>query len=303
MPIPVLPSASSSELKIVPPFRTHSRTTSLGLAKPPTARPSTAEKEKEKEKAMDELRSLVKGPKHAPPQLSLPVREHSLSHSHPPVITVATSTISFPESTPSTTSTSSTDPTPPAKPFLVPAGAVIHRSQSLSHSSDTPPAAPASPPHSAPVALPGSQERALERKKLREQREKHLVFVMSNPDHSFLEHQGPDAAPHPPPRAPTPPKPRTIAQSPPQLVRNKMLPSSWKDPENPRSQSPASHGRILEVAMAIRTIPDADADGRQSPAPRQRPSEGVARKWVLEKRGKRLTQDTMVVAQQLRMLR
>ena len=54
----------------------------------------------------------------------------------------------------------------------------------------------------------------------------------------------------------------------------------------------------MEVSLAIRTSPTvAEPD-----SPPRKP-EGVARKWVLEKKGKRLTQDSLVVAQQLRMLR
>ena len=57
-------------------------------------------------------------------------------------------------------------------------------------------------------------------------------------------------------------------------------------------------GRTVEVAVAVRTSPNVDGDSTPT-----KTQEGYARKWVLEKNGKRLTQDTLVVAQQLRMLR
>lgn len=66
-------------------------------------------------------------------------------------------------------------------------------------------------------------------------------------------------------------------------------------------------GRGVEVAVSLRTSPGTDARTvtvTPAPPPKvQKTSEPPTRKWVLERKGKRLTQDSMVVAQQLRMLR
>ena len=92
------------------------------------------------------------------------------------------------------------------------------------------------------------------------------------------------------------------------------MPSSWKPQESVSSRavvSPAPiRGRGVEVAVALRTSPTVSVAVASStvtvssaPPPKHKASEPPTRKWVLERNGKRLTQDSMVVAQQLRMLR
>ncbi len=107
-------------------------------------------------------------------------------------------------------------------------------------------------------------------------------------------------------RAPTPPKSRPIAHTihaTPSSRANRQPMPSWKQSESPIPERSIAtsipvRGRTVEMAVAVRTSPKVDSDSAPT-----KTQEGYARKWVLEKRGKRLTQDTVVIAQQLRMLR
>ena len=79
----------------------------------------------------------------------------------------------------------------------------------------------------------------------------------------------------------------------------------------------STRGRTMEVPTSLRVVPETPITPiafalpepdpapvpEPEPAPAPAPPTAYARKWVLEKKGKRLTQDSIVVVQQLRMLR
>ena len=79
----------------------------------------------------------------------------------------------------------------------------------------------------------------------------------------------------------------------------------------------STRGRTMEVPTSLRVVPEtpitpiafalpepeSEPVPEPEPAPAPAPPTAYARKWVLEKKGKRLTQDSIVVVQQLRMLR
>ncbi|KAI0371111.1 hypothetical protein BV20DRAFT_993919 [Pilatotrama ljubarskyi] len=91
-------------------------------------------------------------------------------------------------------------------------------------------------------------------------------------------------------RAPTPPRPKPRVG----------LPATPRRQDDNRG---TERGRSPQVsAAAMRANPGRGLEQESSPRPKRVVDE-FARKWVLEKKGKRLTQDTMVVAQQLRLLR
>lgn len=94
-----------------------------------------------------------------------------------------------------------------------------------------------------------------------------------------------------PVRAPTPPRPKP---------RPAGLPATPRRQDDNRG---SERGRSTEPApVTIRASPVRGLEPAPSTWAKQHNDE-YARKWVLEKKGKRLTQDSMVVAQQLRLLR
>ncbi|RPD78466.1 hypothetical protein L226DRAFT_568101 [Lentinus tigrinus ALCF2SS1-7] len=345
VPLPVVPSASSPELMIIsPPMRTHSRSVSIGTAKPPTSRPSSADKDKER----DPSRAFAKVPRQLPPPPlplleRVPIRDQSLPASCPGVLK------------PSKSSPSPALPTPATPPVILsaPPRPAITRQHSSPHVKalaeapvpmPSPSASPASihTPRSAPVRRPDQEkerererERLRERAKSRERRkdsDQRPVLVANNPDEPFLNMHIESAPVRAPIRAPTPPRPRTASTTarppfPIQSIRNNTMPSSWKHQESrtggavvsPTPRPAPIRGRGIEVAVTLHTSPGvamtvtsstvtetpppAPPKEKVSEPPRQKASEPPTRKWVLERKGKRLTQDTMVVAQQLRMLR
>ncbi|KAI0356372.1 hypothetical protein OH77DRAFT_1495673 [Trametes cingulata] len=92
-----------------------------------------------------------------------------------------------------------------------------------------------------------------------------------------------------PARAPTPPRPKPRVG----------LPATPRRQDDNRG---TERGRSPQVSVTMRMSPARGLEQESSPRPKRSPEE-LARKWVLEKKGKRLTQDTMFVAQQLRLLR
>ncbi|KAI0743382.1 hypothetical protein C8Q80DRAFT_1272086 [Daedaleopsis nitida] len=313
VPIPVLPSASSSELVMVsPPLRTLSRSASVTLSKHPHPPLSTADPAA-KEKQQDHMRFLPRVPKQPPPPLPLPdhvpVRNHSLQqpplHSKP-LMPVAASSPQLPT------------PTSPPVPFSAPPRPLTK----YRNASSPTPGLPASP------ALRSAPVHRMEKERLRERthtkssgrRDERPVLVVLNPDEPFnnmhipLPKSGPESAPvRPPIRAPTPPKPREREES---RAHPTRQPSSWKHPESTTGRIIAApvpeRGRTMEVSMEIRTSagrsahvsgPESRRAQTQGSSSSSGAAQSLARKWVLEKNGKRLTQDSIVVAQQLRMLR
>ena len=325
VPIPVLPSASSSELVMVPPpIRTHSKSKSVGLVK--LTRPLAADGEKEmphyphalpfpvasdrEKSALRPLPIVPRVPKPPPPPLPLPdrapVRDHSISALTQPAMHVASPA---PATLPHTSNPSSAPPR-----------AQLRRMNSTPHMRRAPEPVPVplpitSPVPSTPQSAPVRRKESLqvrERARSNGAHRERPVLIVLNPDEPFLNMHIPEHIPESAPvrapiRAPTPPKPRSATHTLPSTPTNRgnriqQTPSSWRPPQSSTGRVVAAptpvRGRTMEVSLAIRTSPTvAEPD-----SPPRKP-EGVARKWVLEKKGKRLTQDSLVVAQQLRMLR
>ena len=349
VPLPILPSASSSEpIVISPPTRTHSRSVSIpAIRPPPTSRPNHAGKDTHKNLPRssaadkDATRPLPKPPKHAPPPPlplldQLPVREQS-SPIPPPKQTSAHAD----SSAPPIQAASVSPATPQSAPLLRPP---VKRHNSSPRSTPnidsrhtpSPAPSPVSVPLSAPVRRSERDkpaERGREKDKSRMKPRGHAEFVVLNPDppleHSF-DRGGPDSAPPLPlKRPPTPPKARSagLPSTPAPRSRIGGPPSSRsrttsEHTPTPRRQDAApvrspppsaftatTRGPTVDVAVAVRTPPglivnNSTNSTNPAPAPQSLATiTGYARKWVLEKNGKRLTQDTAVVAQQLRMLR
>ncbi|KAI0717283.1 hypothetical protein C8T65DRAFT_707332 [Cerioporus squamosus] len=307
-------SRSHSQLMIIsPPIRTHSRSVSIGGVKPPTARPSSADKDKEK----DASRILPRLPKQLPPPPlplvdRVPIRDQSLLASCPGVLK------------PNTYAPSPALPTPASPPVILsaPSRQTLKRHNSSPHMKPMPfpSVSPSSihTPRSAPVRREREKERLRERAKSRERRkdsDHRPVLIVLNPDEPFLNMHVETAPIRVPVRAPTPPRPRAASSAtrpPPssQSGRSHQTPSSWKHQESQPGRAVMApspiRGRGVEVAVSLRTNPGAARTVTVTPAtpPKvQKTSEPPSRKWVLERKGKRLTQDSMVVAQQLRMLR
>ncbi|OJT12741.1 hypothetical protein TRAPUB_10689 [Trametes pubescens] len=94
-----------------------------------------------------------------------------------------------------------------------------------------------------------------------------------------------------PTRAPTPPRPKP---------RPTGLPATPRRQDDNRG---SERGRSTQPApVTIRASPVRGPEPSPSAWAKQS-NDQYTRKWVLEKKGKRLTQDSMVVAQQLRLLR
>ncbi|TFK90392.1 hypothetical protein K466DRAFT_388314 [Polyporus arcularius HHB13444] len=298
VPLPVVPSASSSELMIIsPPIRTHSRNISTGVVKPPTARPSSADKDKEKDASRVPPRVSKQLPPPPPPPLPLvdrvPTRDQSLTAG---VLRPTTSTPSPALSTPASPHVIlSAPPRPTIKRYI--------SSPHVKALAEIPP----------PIPFPSPSPSSIHT-------ERRPVLIALNPDEPFLHMDAESPPPsRAPVRAPTPPRPRAASSTtrPPQpsqpspLSRAHNTPSSWKPQDSMSGRAvmaPAPiRGRGVEVAVSLRTSPGTDARTvTVTPAPppkAQKTSEPPTRKWVLERKGKRLTQDSMVVAQQLRMLR
>ncbi|KAI0779937.1 hypothetical protein C8Q74DRAFT_727206 [Fomes fomentarius] len=321
VPIPVLPSASSPELIMITlPVRTHSRSISVGL--PKTPRPSTADKDKD-HKDRDQRRP-PKVSKEPPPPLPLlgrpplslpdpnrsqwPMRDQSLPASAPKPVMPVTSpeAATLPATLPTTVSA---PPRPPLKRFhsLKDMSSSRKATNPASDSSPSPPLPP-NTPQSAPVRKTDEREKLRERVRTRSnaRKEKERELRVPQPEESFLNLNVSDSA-RAPIRAPTPPKPRptahTIHVTPSSRANRQPMLSSWTQSENPIPERAVAtpvpvRGRTVETAVAVRTSPKVDSDSAPT-----KTQGGYARKWVLEKNGKRLTQDTVVIAQQLRMLR
>ncbi|KAI0331185.1 hypothetical protein GY45DRAFT_1345469 [Cubamyces sp. BRFM 1775] len=120
------------------------------------------------------------------------------------------------------------------------------------------------------------------------------------------------------------PLPKTLAASAPaapQPIRHNMPPQPRRSeeavpmsapvikpgPSHSHNNGQSERGRSTQAATgamsATRSRPPQEGLDPTSSPRVKRSGDDYARKWVLEKKGKRLTQDTMVVAQQLRLLR
>lgn len=328
VPIPILPSASSSEpIVISPPGRAHSRSISNGTPPrpPPTSRPNAAGKvyglpPRPAPVEKDASRPLPKVPKHVPPQLPIPDPTSASKQSRPGL--------------PPRKSSLSTDSAPllqPPTPFT-PQSAPPFRAPLKSHNSETlpqvkrggkpiavpsPVASPVPSPISAPVEK--TKERELIEERLRQKRNERAKFIALRRDQPFIlglltenrdaEHDEPDTSPDLLPSRPLTP-PTMLSPTLPSIVRPGSTDSRHRDSSRtpsppPFAYSSVSRGHRGEVAMAVRPPPGllGVAPDRATSPHRQINGAGYSRKWVVEKNGKRLTQDTIVAAQQLRMLR
>ncbi|KAI8975876.1 hypothetical protein BD414DRAFT_497198 [Trametes punicea] len=149
----------------------------------------------------------------------------------------------------------------------------------------------ASPPHpreqeavQIPMSAPG-------RKPDSSLSHSRAIFVSVSSDKSFLSLDAPASDPvSAPVRIPTPPRSK-------QKVGLPATPRRQDDNGN------VERGRSAQSAsIGARASPSQVPDPTSGPHS-NRTGDGYTRKWVLEKKGKRLTQDTIVVAQQLRLLR
>ena len=122
------------------------------------------------------------------------------------------------------------------------------------------------------------------------------MLVVVNTERSFLSLDAPPPIPASAPvRAPTPPRPKPKVGLPATPRR--------QDNNGQRERGRSTQTTIASTpAVRSRPPPQEGLDPTSSPRAK-RSGDDYARKWVLEKKGKRLTQDTMVVAQQLRLLR
>ncbi|KAI0674761.1 hypothetical protein C8Q78DRAFT_1066714 [Trametes maxima] len=116
-----------------------------------------------------------------------------------------------------------------------------------------------------------------------------------NSEQPFLATDAPPWAPvSAPARAPTPPRPKARTG----------LPATPRRPGDSRGFERGRSPQMQPVTTVTRGSPGPIAGLEQGSSSGAKPSgTEFARKWVLEKNGKRLTQDSIVVAQQLRMLR
>ncbi|TBU30197.1 hypothetical protein BD311DRAFT_231087 [Dichomitus squalens] len=333
VPLPVLPSASSAEpIVISPPTRTHSRSVSIpAIRPPPTSRPNHTGEDphgippQPPAADKDVSRPLHKPPKHAPPPLPLldqvPVREQSL----PPRQTSAM--IDGAALPIQTTSITRSPETPQSAPPLRPQVTRLNSSPRSTPSMDQrqTPSPTASP---VPVPLPAPSRRSdretgteqgREKEKSRAKLNGHREFVVLSPDQPFMDARLPK-------RPPTPPKARStgLPSTPAPKSRPGTAPSNrthtasehtpeprLQDAPSARSPPPSAStaaARGQTVDLVLRPLPGLFTNNTNSISPAPSPQSlanitGYTRKWVVEKNGKRLTQDTMVVAQQLRMLR
>ncbi|KAI0768732.1 hypothetical protein BD413DRAFT_614235 [Trametes elegans] len=272
----VQPSTPSAEpIMLSPPARTHSRSVSSAAEKKP-ARPSTA----------DPATRVPHRTKSRPLPLPLPPKDYLHD--------------AIPEQ------------------FLPPVNRILARTESLPIPKPPPVSAPVRTQSARPETSPETRrakEATLPSAPLRRlgsppRPRAHTMFVTVETDQSFLSL---DAAPHlagcVPVRAPTPPKPRLKAGLP---ATPRRQDNRGSDREHERERGRSTHVATPPVAAtAPRASPGSGpAPGsasatrtKQPPPPSSSSTGGFARKWVLEKKGKRLTQDSTVVAQQLRLLR
>ncbi|KAI0644575.1 hypothetical protein C8Q79DRAFT_781590 [Trametes meyenii] len=236
-----------------------------------------------------------------------PARTHSRSvsaaapkHSHPPRPTAADPSQSAPAHK-RTKSRPLPLPLPP-KGHPMPTNQVLVRTESLPmprpvavsapvaprpirhHTSPRPDFLAESTPNSAPV-------RQVDASTLRSR----AILATQSSEQLFLATDAPLRAPiSAPARAPTPPKPKA----------RQGLPATPRRPGDNRGTERGRSPQMQPVTTVTRGSPGPVAGLEQGSSPRAKPSgTEFARKWVLEKNGKRLTQDSIVVAQQLRMLR
>ena len=306
VPIPILPSASSSEpIVISPPNRGHTRSTSTATPPrpPPTSRPNASGKvyglpARPSPADKDATRPLPKVPKHTPPQLPIPDPASVPKRPGLPPRNAALSSDSAPLLSPPT----------PFTPHSAPPG----RAPLKRHNTDGLP----QPPVSAPVEK--TKERELVEERLRQKRNERAKYIALRRDQPFIlgllteNHDGengsdtsPELLPERPPSPPTMLSPTLPSIVHPDAARGRHRDDSRTPSPPPFAYSSVSRGRNGEVAMTVRPPPGllgATTDRAASPQ-RQVNGSGYARKWVVEKNGKRLTQDTIVAAQQLRMLR
>ncbi|KAI1791244.1 hypothetical protein LXA43DRAFT_432552 [Ganoderma leucocontextum] len=325
VPIPILPSASSSEpIVISHPTRAHSRSVSSSTPPkpPPTSRPNGTGKAyglppRPSLVDKDASRPLPRVPKHTPAQLPIPDRASTPKQSRP----------TLPPRKSSLSSDSAPLLQPPSTPWT-PQSAPPMRAPLKRHDSETllqmkgatkplaipsPVPSPVPSPISAPVEKTKERERMEER--LRQKRNERAKYMALRRDQPFIlgllteNHDADNSEPDTSPERPLTP-PAMLSPTVPAIVRPHT--PSGRHQDSSRTPSPApfayssvSRSRNVEVAMTVRPPPgllNASTDRAESPQ-RQAHGTGYARKWVLEKNGKRLTQDTIVVTQQLRMLR
>ncbi|KAL7281133.1 hypothetical protein ACG7TL_004441 [Trametes sanguinea] len=232
--------------------------------------------------------------------ISPPVRTHSRSTSaalptvspRPPAAEPAAKTHSRSKSRPL--------PLPlPPKDMALPTNQIPVRSESIPASVKptlaSAPAASQSTSHNAsprvkhrPEAVPVS---APARKPQTVPQHPRAILVSVSAERSFLTLDSPPPIPASAPvRAPTPPRP-------------KLRPGLPATPRRQDNNGGGERGRSAQSATATMRSSPSVGPGPSSSSRATRAGEDYARKWVLEKKGKRLTQDTMVVAQQLRLLR
>ncbi|KAI0829899.1 hypothetical protein BC628DRAFT_1359258 [Trametes gibbosa] len=286
LPIPLLSGTSFIAEVIIPSPRSQSRSHSRsGSRVPVLPSASTAE----------------------PIVISPPARTHSRSASavmsklppRPPVLdppTVRSHTRSKSRPLPL--------PIPPKDP-LQSADSLLSRSESLSISKTNPNPVPAATQpvriHAGPLhQLPRRNEAAIPMSAPVHQVESSHSLAHPRPRPIFEASQ---SQPHLPLDTP-PPIPASVPVRAPTPPRPKARPGLPATPRRQDDRRGVERGRSTQAAAV--TV-------QSSPKPRgldsvpntwgQQPNDQFARKWVLEKNGKRLTQDSMVVAQQLRLLR